>query len=244
MAGDEWVRRELWSHYERLFKPGDRVLDVGCGTGIDAIFLAQRGVTVVGIDVSSGMIAELRSKVERLGLEGRIAASVGDLDALEDWPARSLDGIVSAFAGLNTSPDLRPFAVNAARALRPNGRLLIHCLNRQGVWEWLALVRRRYWRAAKRLGKQDQRVFWVGGLALVHYAYLPGEMYERFFSDRFRLREAYGLSAIRPPNVRRLPPAVQARLGEVERRVRKRRPFLNWGRFFVLEMEPRAELEA
>jgi 2-polyprenyl-3-methyl-5-hydroxy-6-metoxy-1,4-benzoquinol methylase len=42
-------------------KPGDRVLDVGCGTGILTSALAERGSTVVGIDASEAYVAEARS---------------------------------------------------------------------------------------------------------------------------------------------------------------------------------------
>ena len=41
-------------------KPGDRVLDVGCGTGILTSALAERGSTVVGIDASEAYVAEAR----------------------------------------------------------------------------------------------------------------------------------------------------------------------------------------
>ncbi len=50
-------RASVWKELERAFHLGDRVLEVGCGTGVDACFLAQRGVTVFACDASSQMIA-------------------------------------------------------------------------------------------------------------------------------------------------------------------------------------------
>ncbi len=57
------MRNLLWERYARLFRPGDAVLDVGCGTGIDALFLARSAVRVVGIDASPSMIAQARARL-------------------------------------------------------------------------------------------------------------------------------------------------------------------------------------
>jgi ubiquinone/menaquinone biosynthesis C-methylase UbiE len=49
-------RAAVWKELSRAFRSGDRVLEIGCGTGIDACFLAERGVSVVACDSSAAMI--------------------------------------------------------------------------------------------------------------------------------------------------------------------------------------------
>lgn len=61
-----------------------RALDLGCGTGTNSIYLAQRGFAVVGVDFSSKAIATARAKAHRanLGIDFRVA-DVSRLDALD-----------------------------------------------------------------------------------------------------------------------------------------------------------------
>jgi SAM-dependent methyltransferase len=237
IRGDEWMRRRLWDHYMRAFQPGQHVLDVGCGTGIDAVFLARQGVHVTGIDLSPEMIVQSRARVARQGLTASVDAFVMDIAHLSALPRSAFDGIISAFAGLNTLPDLAPFAADAARVLRPGGRLILHLLNRFSLWEWLGLLARRQWGAARRLSQQTERTFVVGGQLIRHYVFSPSEAYRRFFAPHFRLCQCCSLGVLRPPHtVQRIPSPVVETLGKLEQRLSSHRPFVNWGRFFVLDM--------
>lgn len=244
MAGDDWMRQVLWDHYRELFRPGQRVLDVGCGSGADAVFLARQGIRVVGIDVAPAMIARLRAKVAAAGVADRVEAHVFDYVDLRDWSGERFDGIVSAFAGLNGVPDLRPFASAAARLLSPGGHLVVHLLNRWSLWEWLGLVRQRQWTEARRLGRRTERTFVVGGIAIRQYPFAPDLAYATFFSRWFRLRRAYGLGILRPPHsVRRIPPRVARLLGAIDQRLGGRPAFRGRGRLFVLDLIRRDEVE-
>ncbi|MFQ5596084.1 MAG: class I SAM-dependent methyltransferase [Anaerolineae bacterium] len=248
VRGDEWMRWRLWEHYAHVFQAGHHVLDVGCGTGIDAAFLARRRVHVTGIDVSPEMIAQLRDKVVRQGLTAGVDAFVMDVAHLSTLPRGTFDGIISAFAGLNTTADLAPFAADAARLLRPGGRLILHLLNRFSLWEWLGLLARGEWAAARRLSQRTERTFVVGGQPVRHYLFSPSEAYRRYFASRFRLCRCYSLGVLRPPHtVQRLPSPIVETLGKLEQQLSSYRPFVNWGRFFVLDMtvrsEPRSDAE-
>ncbi len=55
-------RTAVWREIDGLFRPGDRVLDLGCGTGDDALHLAGLGVEVFGIDASAQMVEIARSR--------------------------------------------------------------------------------------------------------------------------------------------------------------------------------------
>ncbi len=234
------MRDVLWDRYARLFRPGDAVLDVGCGTGIDALFLAEKEVHVVGIDGSPSMIAEGQAKLESDRLKELVELRVLDIGEIGSLPAASFDGIISAFASLSAVADLDAFGAEAARLLRPRGTMLLHLLNRWSVWEWLGLLRQGRFGASRRLGRSVERNFLIGERPVRHYLYHARDAYARFFAARFRLRRAYGLGILRPPHtLRRIPPVVFTALDRLERPVRDKAPFGDWGRFFVLELEKR-----
>src|ERR1700694_2248902 len=100
VSGDDWMRRALHAHYGRAFRTGDRVVDVGCGTGIDAIALARRGVRVLGVDGSAGMIARLQDKLAAEGLQACVETRVLRIQDLASLEGQRFDGLISAFASL------------------------------------------------------------------------------------------------------------------------------------------------
>jgi SAM-dependent methyltransferase len=211
----QWIRDRLWERLEALFPPGARVLDVTAGTGLDALHLAQRGVQVVACDLSPRMLEQLRAK------DGAIETHVADFNHLEfgNWDSE-FDGVISTFAGLNTSPDLHPFAASVARLLRPGGVLFTHLLNR---WPLPDVVRLK-WRSLL----SPRRAVNLGGTLVTHYLYSPLPLYRHVFAGHFKLRrvEAQGLVST----------VGQTRLAHWERALASHAPFQSLGTFFSLEL--------
>ncbi|HYM40335.1 MAG TPA: class I SAM-dependent methyltransferase [Thermoplasmata archaeon] len=141
---------------ERVFTPGQHVLEIGCGTGWETLPLARRGVHVLATDVSSEMLERLRRKVAAEGLGSLVevrklgAREVPSL--LDAYPDASFDGGFSDFGALNCEEDLADLPQALHRLLRPGGRLVLGIWNRFCVSEaFLALVTLRPHRAVARL---------------------------------------------------------------------------------------------
>ncbi len=238
VQGDAWMRRKLHAHYARVFTIGMHVLDVGCGTGIDAIALARRGIRVTAIDFAPEMIGQLRAKLDGAAEAARIDAHVMAIEDLGRLQPDRYDGLISAFAGLSALDDLHQFAQNAAELVRPGGHMVLHVLNRFSLWEWLGYVARRDWASARQVGRLRTREFTIGGHAVRHRLYYARELYESAFSREFVLRDAYSLGALRPPHtVQKLPAPLVRALEWLDLRIGRWPLLRDAGRFCVLDLE-------
>lgn len=105
-------------------KPSDACVDLGAGTGFVTTALAPLVSWVVTVDVSSAMAAALTERAAEDGLRN-VSAEVKDLREFQ-LPAASVDLVVSSYALHHLSNrDKRVLVAQAARWLRPGGRLVI-----------------------------------------------------------------------------------------------------------------------
>jgi SAM-dependent methyltransferase len=114
--------------YVRLLgvSPGERVLDVGCGTGAATRTLAQRVAPngrVTGVDPSGALLKITRDLVEKTGLGGLIELREGDCRALP-FPDASFDAVLAATV-LSHIPDSERALAEMVRVTRPGGRVAV-----------------------------------------------------------------------------------------------------------------------
>src|SRR5215469_5713026 len=105
-------------------RPGDAVLDLGCGTGQISLPLAAQGAEVVGIDVSPSMADRLRAEAGRQGLRS-VTAVARPIEKLV-LESETFDLIVSSYALHHLrDPDKARLVQACYQWLRPGGRLVI-----------------------------------------------------------------------------------------------------------------------
>jgi SAM-dependent methyltransferase len=202
------LRQLVQARLEALFRRGDRVLDLGCGTGEDALMLAARGVRVVGIDASPERIAQAREKASERGLGPEECR-------FEVRGAENLDAAGSAFdgaystSGAVSSADLARTGAALAAALRPGAAVVISLL---GPWPLPAVIRRtltgmgdsRRGRACPTLAQARAALGpgldWTDAYALG--VLVPGPDQERWVADH---PQAFGMLAALERAVRRWP---------------------------------------
>lgn len=177
-----YVRKQLHDHFARVFHPGERVLDLTAGTGDDACFLAVQGIEVLALDISPGMLGELRAKAARQNV--RVEARVWPAERLSELEDKNFDGAISTFAGLNTIHDLPRLARELGLRVKPGGRVILHALSQF------------------RFGKRREDVN-IGGHIVRHHYHDPFALWRESFAAYFSLREVYGLCILRRPSLAR-----------------------------------------
>jgi ubiquinone/menaquinone biosynthesis C-methylase UbiE len=234
------LRQAVWRELDRVFRPNDRVLEINCGTGIDAVHLAEREVTILACDISQRMIDLARQRADTTTFGRRIDFRVlptEDLGALfDDGP---FDGAFSNFSGLNCVEDLDAVRRNLSRALRPGGSAVLCMLGRFVPWEiaWFLAHGGRS-KALRRL-RCHIECGSEAGAPSVHY-YSTRETTHAFAPD-FRLRRWKGVGIFVPPpymdHWAQHFPRTTAALDRADRWLGRVPIFRNMANFVLLEFE-------
>ncbi len=103
--------------------PPGRALDLGCGEGADAVWLAERRWNVVAVDISDTALGRAAEAANSRGVADRIDFVQLDLSA--GFPDGTFDLISSQFLHSTLEFDRQKILVKAAAALRPGGHLVI-----------------------------------------------------------------------------------------------------------------------
>lgn len=192
-------RRVVWGEMERIFHPGQLILELSCGTGIDAVYLGHRGVQILACDLSPRMIelAQQHAAKERPSRppEFRVLATE-HLSTLES--EGPFDGAFSNFSGLNCVEDLSMVADTLGRLLKPGAHLLLCMMGRFVPMEVLwFLAHRNPQKAFHRLREPRTRYDSTPGLVVSRPTVAQ---IKRQMQPSFRLLNWKGIGIVVPPS--------------------------------------------
>ena len=102
-------------------RPGERLIDVGCGTGNALVEAARRGAEVAGFDPSAGLAAQTSERLAELGLDGDVRVGTAEAPPAGLEPA---DAVVSLFAVIFAA-DPAAAASGLVSLCRPGGRIAL-----------------------------------------------------------------------------------------------------------------------
>ena len=235
------MRITLWDTVATELPVGSRLVDLGCGTGLDAGEFASRGYSVLATDWSPAMVARTRERAARQGLEERLTAAHVGIQQLERLEGE-FDGMYSNFGPLNCAPDLPAVAAECARLLRPDGCLVFSVIGRICPWEvGHYALRGRFKRAAVRAA-QCATAVGMNGHTIWTWYHLPREFY-RAFSQHFVLDRYQALSLFLPPpylvDFYERHPRLSARLGQLDDRMGGWPLLRDMGDHFLIVMRKR-----
>jgi SAM-dependent methyltransferase len=237
------MRSEMWRWLDATFTGGSRLIDLGCGTGLDAVRMAKLGHFVTAADWSPLMVQRTRDRADREHVADRvksIAVGAHELGRLDE--AGQYDGAYSNLGALNCVPDLVDVSRECARLVRPGGALVFTVIGRICPWEIAHYLRQRRWARVKvRFARNVVPVGMNKHTIWTHY-FGPREFY-RSFQQHFSLELFRGLCVFAPPPYltwdREKYPNGHALLWRIDRRVSGWPVIRGMGDHFLIVMRKR-----
>lgn len=185
----------------RRFARSPRILEIGCGSGMETIPLLRLGHEVCAVDISSRMLAVVRDKAQRAGVADRLTTrllAARDIEQLAREDDGPFDAAFSTFGALNCEPDLAGIPGALARLLRPGAPFVTAIYNRWCLFEIvgysLTLQARRAWSRRHRPVRVGASRFCVDV-----YAHSVRD-FERLFASDFRLERVEAIPLLLPPS--------------------------------------------
>src|ERR1700678_1122136 len=149
----ETRRDAVWRRFAKIFSPGQKLLELNCGTGIDAVHLAGQGIQLVACDISLRMIEIARQHAASTDTGALIDFKVLPNEEIGSLPGENVfDGAFSNFCGLNCVEDLPAVVRELTRLVKPGAPVLLCMIGRFVPWEivWF-MARGKPGRALRRL---------------------------------------------------------------------------------------------
>lgn len=196
-----WIRQRSIQALLRQTKPNDLLVEIGCGTGTEAILIAPHVSRIIATDISDKMLQILRLKIQARGLAEKILpvkAGASQISIVSEFVDGSGAALAYSFNGaLNCEPQMGRFVSELSILLKKGGRFICSIRNTLCLSEAIshALVF-QFGDMAPR--KKQPIMVSVGGKDIPSVYYSP-QNFARFFSPDFKLESQIALPGILPP---------------------------------------------
>lgn len=185
-----------------LDKHKGKILEINCGTGEDAIWLANHGHSVLATDASEEMIRVAKQKasgLNKLDLQFQQA----EFSALKTkYGTQKFDLIFSNFGGLNCvkSAEISQLFSDFSKLLLPNGKLVLVIMGRKCLWERMYfLLKGKPKKAFRRNSKKEIAAHLGDGMYVATYYYSPKELLQ-LADANFKLETLVPVGFFVPPS--------------------------------------------
>jgi SAM-dependent methyltransferase len=196
-----WIRKRSMRELLNLIGPEDTLVEVGCGTGAEALEIARYASKIIATDISGKMLEILARKVHAKRLDGKIvplrlrASEISKVS--EFFDGRKVRVAYSFNGALNLELELEKFVEGLSSILSPAGYFVCSIRNSFCFGEAISHAAVLQFDKATPRKKQPVMVS-VGGMDIPAFYYSPSA-FANIFSSRFELKKLVGLPAFLPP---------------------------------------------
>lgn len=211
-------RDRVRAHVRPLVGPGVRVLDVGCGTGLDAVWMAQQGCRVVAVDASGAMVERARAAIAAAEQKNNVHVSTADIAEVDfrrmlallpsneqsaaaesETEADRFDVVVANFGVINCVPDLAALGDRLWAVLDQNASLVLVSMSSTSLTESIEAVltrNRSLWSRRRSIDLRAESD--VDGYRGLDVRYHSAADVEQALASHFRLEVAEAIGVVLP----------------------------------------------
>jgi ubiquinone/menaquinone biosynthesis C-methylase UbiE len=216
------LRRFVWDYLDFVLPDNKSltILELNCGTGEDAIYLAGKGHQVVATDISSEMVRVVENKIVGLETGKKIHTLQCDMkDISQHFDPRSFDLVFSNFGGLNclSRDELVGLSSDLANLLKRNGRFIGIVMSNFCLWESLYFTAKLKFKEVFRRITNKSLMVKVGSEEVETWYYAPGS-FNKLFSSQFEQIAIDPIGFFLPPSY--LEPFFQSRKKWLDRLIK------------------------
>jgi len=193
------IRARTMDAVQKNFPPASHLLDLGCGTGLDAASLASTGYKITAIDWSAKMVKRTKSRVIKAGLQDRVNVRHLGFHQLYELKSELFDGVYSDLGALNCASSIDEAAASISRILKPQGKLIASVIGRVCPWEWLLYSLKGQWQRARLRFMHDLTPVPLNGRRVWTRYFAPSDFESIFAKAGFRLSSLRALGLFLPP---------------------------------------------
>jgi ubiquinone/menaquinone biosynthesis C-methylase UbiE len=233
-----YKRKRVREHVLKFSHPGEKILELNCGTGEDAMFFSQQGFNVHATDISTGMLSKMKEKI--LGSQLAITnecCSYTELAFLQNRGPYNL--IFSNFGGLNCTGELKQVLESFDALLLPGGRVTLVIISRFCLWETLLLFKGKIKTAFRRFFSNRGRKARVEGRDFSCWYYSPSMVIKAM--KNYEPVSIEGLCIFVPPSYIRgfaeKHSGLFRFLVKIEQKLKSSWPWRNAGDYFIITLK-------
>ena len=199
LPGIRRIREHTRRLYLQYFARGSRLLELNCGTGNDAVFLAQHGMKILATDLSPLMLEEVRKKTLLAGLAATIETREVSFERLGDLHGSSFEGVFSNMGGLNCTRELPQIAADLAPLVKPGKYFVATVMPPFCLAETLVFLAGSRWpQAFRRTSGKNGSLAHLGEGVMRTFYHSP-RAFARAFAPHFEHVKTIGLLVLLPP---------------------------------------------
>lgn len=233
------IRSNIREHVLQYASPYQSMLELNCGTGLDAVFFVEQGLHVHATDNAQGMLKQLVQKVSQNSLQDKLTferCSFNELDRLE---RKTYHHIFSNFGGLNCAEDLSMVIKSLDELMTKGSMAHLVIMPRFCVWEMLFALKGDFklaFRRFKKNGTDSQ----VEGVGFKTYYYSP-KYVKKAFGNNYKTVSLKAMGCFVPPTymyeMETKRPNVFKRLIKLDEKHAHRWPFYNLGDHYIITVQ-------